>query len=57
MISTAIQLKAKVRNLSKGDSTKAQTLIRNSSWNAFLSVTKGKNPHLPLVNTDLEVPG
>lgn len=29
MIRTATQLKAKVRNLSGGDSKKAQTLIRN----------------------------
>ena len=29
MIRTSTQLKAKVRNLSGGDSTKAQTLIRN----------------------------
>lgn len=29
MIKTAIQLKAKIRNMSGGDSLKAQTLIRN----------------------------
>lgn len=29
MIKTAAQLKAKVRNVSQGDSLKAQTLIRN----------------------------
>ena len=29
MIRTATQLKAKVRNISGGDSTKTQTLIRN----------------------------
>ena len=29
MITTAIQLKAKIRNMSGGDSLKAQTLIRN----------------------------
>ena len=36
MIRTAIQLKAKVRNLSGGDSTKAQTLIRNFIMERFL---------------------
>ena len=36
MISTATQLKAKVRNLSGGDSTKAQTLIRNFIMERFL---------------------
>lgn len=36
MIKTATQLKAKVRNLSGGDSTKAQTLIRNFIMERFL---------------------
>ena len=36
MIRTATQLKAKVRNLSGGDSTKAQTLIRNFIMERFL---------------------
>ena len=36
MIRTATQLKAKVRNLSRGDSTKAQTLIRNFIMERFL---------------------
>ena len=36
MIRTAIQLKAKVRNLSGGDSKKAQTLIRNFIMERFL---------------------
>lgn len=36
MIKTATQLKAKVRNLSDGDSTKAQTLIRNFIMERFL---------------------
>ena len=36
MISTATQLKAKVRNLSGGDSKKAQTLIRNFIMERFL---------------------
>ena len=36
MISTATQLKAKVRNLSGGDSEKAQTLIRNYIMERFL---------------------
>lgn len=36
MISTATQLKAKVRNLSGGDSNKAQTLIRNYIMERFL---------------------
>jgi len=36
MISTAIQLKAKVRNLSGGDSNKAQVLIRNFFMERFL---------------------
>ena len=36
MIRTAIQLKAKVRNLSGSDSTKAQTLIRNFIMERFL---------------------
>ena len=36
MISTATQLKAKVRNLSGGDSKKAQTLIRNYIMERFL---------------------
>ena len=36
MIKTAIQLKAKVRNLSQGDSTKAQTYIRNFMMERFL---------------------
>ena len=36
MIKTAAQLKAKVRNLSGGDSRKAQTLIRNYIMERFL---------------------
>ena len=36
MIETATQLKAKVRNLSGGDSKKAQTLIRNFIMERFL---------------------
>ena len=36
MIRTATQLKAKVRNLSGGDSTKSQTLIRNFIIERFL---------------------
>lgn len=36
MIRTATQLKAKVRNMSGGDSTKAQTLIRNFIMERFL---------------------
>ena len=36
MIRTAIQLKAKVRNLSGGDRKKAQTLIRNFIMERFL---------------------
>ena len=36
MIQTATQLKAKVRNLSGRDSTKAQTLIRNFVMERFL---------------------
>ena len=36
MIQTATQLKAKVRNKSGGDSTKAQTLIRNYMMERFL---------------------
>ena len=36
MIRTAAQLKAKIRNLSEGDSTKAQTLIRNFIMERFL---------------------
>ena len=36
MIRTAIQLKAKIRNLSQGDSTKAQTYIRNFMMERFL---------------------
>lgn len=36
MIRTATQLKAKVRNLSGGDSTRAQTLIRNFVMERFL---------------------
>ena len=36
MINTATQLKAKVRNLSGGDSKKAQTLIRNFIMERFL---------------------
>lgn len=36
MIKTATQLKAKVRNLSGGDSLKAQTLIRNFIMERFL---------------------
>lgn len=36
MIKTATQLKAKVRNLSAGDSRKAQILIRNYVMERFL---------------------
>ena len=36
MIRIATQLKAKVRNLSGGDSTKSQTLIRNFIMERFL---------------------
>ena len=36
MIQTAIQLKAKIRNMSGGDSLKAQTLIRNYMMERFL---------------------
>lgn len=36
MIKTATQLKAKIRNLSQGDSIKAQTLIRNYFMERFL---------------------
>ena len=36
MIKTAIQLKAKIRNLSGGDSMKAQTMIRNYVMERFL---------------------
>ena len=36
MIHTSMQLKAKVRNLAQGDSTKAQTLIRNFIMERFL---------------------
>lgn len=36
MIKTATQLKAKVRNLSGGDSLKAQTLIRTFIMERFL---------------------
>ena len=36
MIRTATQLKAKIRNLSAGDSRKAQTLIRNYIMERFL---------------------
>ena len=36
MIRTAVQLKAKVRNLSGGDSRKSQTLIRNFIMERFL---------------------
>ena len=36
MISTATQLKAKVRNYSGGDSLKAQTMIRNYIMERFL---------------------
>ena len=36
MIRNGIQRKAKVRNLSGGDSTKAQTLIRNFIMERFL---------------------
>ena len=36
MIKTATQLKAKVRNVSRGDSLKAQTLIRNYFMERFL---------------------
>jgi len=37
MIKTATQLKAKIRNLSAGDSRKAQTLIRNYIMERFLA--------------------
>lgn len=36
MISSAMQLKAKIRNISGGDSAKAQTLIRNFAMERFL---------------------
>lgn len=36
MIKTATQLKAKVRNISQGNSLKAQTLIRNYFMERFL---------------------
>ena len=36
MIHTSMQLKAKVRNLAQGDSTKSQTLIRNFIMERFL---------------------
>lgn len=36
MIHTAMQLKAKIRNLSGGDSMKAQTLLRNYLMERFL---------------------
>ena len=36
MIRSATQLKAKVRNISGGDSTKTQTLIRNFIMERFL---------------------
>lgn len=36
MIHTATQIKAKIRNLSGGDSRKAQTLIRNYVMERFL---------------------
>ncbi len=36
MIRSATQLKAKVRNLSGGDSIKAQTMIRNFIMERFL---------------------
>lgn len=46
MIRTARQLKAKVQNLSGGDSVKAQTLIRNFIMERFLervAVSKYRN--------------
>lgn len=42
MIKTATQLKAKIRNLSGGDSLKAQTLIRNYMMDWFLEQTDMK---------------
>ena len=36
MIRTSIQLRAKVRNLAQGNSTKAQTLVRNFIMERFL---------------------
>lgn len=36
MIGTSTQLKAKIRNISGGDSAKAQTLIRNYVMERFL---------------------
>lgn len=36
MIQTAMQLKAKIRNMSGGDSTKVQILIRNYMMERFL---------------------
>jgi hypothetical protein len=36
MIRSATQLKAKIRNISGGDSTKTQTLIRNFIMECFL---------------------
>jgi hypothetical protein len=50
MIRTATQLKAKVRNLSGGDSTKAQTLIRN-----FIGVTLNTYTHLGLIDAEHEL--
>lgn len=46
MIQTAMQLKAKIRNMSGGDSTKAQILIRNYMMERFLercAVSKYRN--------------
>ena len=46
MIKTATQVKAKIRNMSGGDSTKAQTLLRNYMMERFLercSISKYRN--------------
>ena len=44
MIRTATQLKAKVRNLSGGDSTKAQTLIRVFLMERFQHKSANSDP-------------
>lgn len=36
MIKTSVQLKAKIRNLTSGDSTKSQTLLRTFIMERFL---------------------
>lgn len=40
MIQSSVQLKDKIRNLSKGNSWKAQTLIRNYMMERFWLVVK-----------------